>query len=345
MTVGSMSTEVPLRSVPTLEEVAERAGVSRSTASRAINGGLRVSPEALASVEAAVAELGYTPNRAARSLVTKRTDSIALVVPEPDERVLTDPFFAGTLTGLSSALATSDLQLVLLIARPGDNARTLRYLRNGHVDGAVVVSHHRDDSITQTLLEARVPCVFIGRPLVQHQGVQYVDVDNVRGAKMATEHLIAQGRTRIATIAGPEDMPAGIDRLEGWRVALREAGMPEGSIVHGDFTIEGGAVAAQALLTADPTLDAIFIASDMMAVGAMQHLADLGRAVPADVAIVGYDNLGLAATAHPPLTTVVNPVIAMARAAGDFLLDQLTGSATASRTTIFAPELIIRASS
>ena len=105
---------------PTLEQVAERAGVSRSTASRAINGGLRVSPEALASVEAAVADLGYSPNRAARSLVTKRTDSIALVVPEPDERVLSDPFFAGTLNGLSTSLADSDMQVVLVIARPGE---------------------------------------------------------------------------------------------------------------------------------------------------------------------------------------------------------------------------------
>jgi len=150
---------------PTLEQVAERAGVSRSTASRAINGGLRVSPEALASVEAAVADLGYTPNRAARSLVTKRTDSIALVVPEPDERVLSDPFFAGTLNGLSSSLADSDMQVVLVIARPGESERTVRYLRNGHVDGAIVVSHHANDELDRALQLSRVPNVFVGRPL------------------------------------------------------------------------------------------------------------------------------------------------------------------------------------
>lgn len=345
MTVGTSAARSQSRPAPTLEEVAERAGVSRSTASRAINGGLRVSPEALASVEAAVSELGYTPNRAARSLVTRRTDSIALVIPEPDERVLSDPFFAGTLSGLSAALQSSDLQLVLLIARPGDNARTLRYLRNGHVDGAVVVSHHRDDSVASALLEARVPYVFIGRPLSGDHTIQYVDVDNVRGARIATEHLIARGRRRIATIAGPEDMAAGIDRLEGWRTAMTTAGLADDAVTHGDFTLEGGAAAVRPLLAQHPDLDAIFVASDLMAVGAMRHLAELGIRVPDDVAIVGYDDLALASTMQPPLTTVVNPVVAMAKAAGTFLLDQLSGASTVARTTIFSPELIVRASS
>src|SRR5450759_5256693 len=141
---------------PTLEQVAERAGVSRSTASRAINGGLRVSPEAQASVEAAIAELGYTPNRAARSLVTKRTDSIALVVPEPDERVLSDPFFAGTLRGISAALEDTEFQLVLLIARlEASRPLAARYLRRTHVDGAIVVCHHRDDGLETVLANSR----------------------------------------------------------------------------------------------------------------------------------------------------------------------------------------------
>jgi DNA-binding LacI/PurR family transcriptional regulator len=154
-----------LRSAPTLDEVAQTAGVSRSTASRAINGGLRVSPEAQAAVDAAVAQLGYTPNRAARSLVTRRTDSIALVVPEPDERILTDPFLAGTMRGVSAALGGTDLQLVLLFARPDEQpGRIVRYLSSGHVDGAIVASHHRDDELEEALLAARLPAVFVGRP-------------------------------------------------------------------------------------------------------------------------------------------------------------------------------------
>ncbi|WP_282949027.1 LacI family DNA-binding transcriptional regulator [Cellulomonas endometrii] len=329
---------------PTLEQVAERAGVSRSTASRAINGGLRVSPEAMESVAAAVAELGYTPNRAARSLVTRRTDSVALVVPEPDERVLSDPFFAGVLNGVSTPLAQSDLQLLLVIARPGESERTARYLRAGHVDGAIVVSHHRDDAIDRALQSSMVPTVFIGRPLTGGEDAAVVDTDNVLGGRIATEHLIGLGRRRIGTIAGPADMSAGIDRLAGWRAALADAGLPADAVVHGDFTVDGGAAAARELLARHPDLDALFIASDLMAAGALPELADSGRDVPGDVAVVGYDNSGLATTTKPNLTTVTQPVIAMARAAGEELVAQLQGRPARRDPQIFLPELVVRGS-
>ncbi|MET0435550.1 MAG: LacI family DNA-binding transcriptional regulator [Cellulomonas sp.] len=329
---------------PTLEQVALRAGVSRSTASRAINGGDRVSPEAMESVAAAVADLGYTPNRAARSLVTRRTDSVALVVPEPDERVLSDPFFAGVLNGVSTPLALADLQLLLVIARPGESERTARYLRAGHVDGAIVVSHHRDDAIDRALQASRLPTVFIGRPLVGGEAAAVVDTDNLRGGRIATEHLVRLGRRRIATIAGPADMSAGIDRLAGWRAALAEAGLPDDAVVHGDFTVDGGAAAARELLARFPDLDGIFIASDLMAAGALPELAEAGRAVPGDVAVVGYDNSGLATTTKPNLTTVTQPVIAMARAAGEELVAQLQGRHARTEAQVFEPELVVRGS-
>jgi DNA-binding LacI/PurR family transcriptional regulator len=330
--------------VPTLEQVAERAGVSRSTASRAINGGLRVSPEAMESVAAAVADLGYTPNRAARSLVTRRTDSVALIVPEPDERVLSDPFFAGVLNGVSTPLAQSDLQLLLVIARPGESERTARYLRAGHVDGAIVVSHHRDDAIDRALQGSNLPTVFIGRPLVGGEGAAVVDTDNVLGGRLATEHLVAIGRHRIGTIAGPADMSAGIDRLAGWRASLAAAGLPADAVVHGDVTVDGGASAARELLARYPDVDAVFIASDLMAAGALPVLAEAGRDVPGDVAVVGYDNSGLATTTKPHLTTVTQPVIAMARAAGEELVAQLQGRPLHEAPQIFAPELVVRGS-
>lgn len=328
---------------PTLEEVARRAGVSRSTASRALNGGLKVSPEAQAAVDRAVAELGYTPNRAARSLVTRRTDSVALVVPEPDETVLTDPYFGGTMQGISASLEDTDIQMVLLIARRGEKAaRAARYLRNQHVDGAIVVSHHRDDALDRILTESRLPCVFVGRPWSVTGPMPYVDVDNEAGGRVATEHLVASGCTRIGTIAGPLDMAAGVDRLAGWRSALHDAGLSDEAVVRGDFTSVGGAAATERLLDAHPDLDGIFAASDLMAVGALGVLARRGRRVPDDVKVVGFDDLGVATSTSPSLTTMRNPVVEMSRAAGEMLLAQIAGASRDIEPQIFAARLVTR---
>lgn len=331
---------------PTLDEVARLAGVSRATASRAINGGNRVSPAALAAVEAAVESLGYTPNPAARSLVTRRTDSVALVVPEPDERVFSDPFFVHTLRSVNRVLAPRDLQLVLLLARPGDEERRmLRYLRRRHIDGAVVVSHHSGDRLAEHLASLGLPCAFVGRPWSGADKVPYVDTDNTAGARLATEHLVERGCRRIGTIAGPVDMAAGIDRLDGWRSAMQAAGLPADAVEHGDFTEPGGARATDALLAAHPDVDGLFVASDLMAAGALGALAAAGRRVPDDVAVVGYDDLGVAERCTPPLTTVRQPLSEMAEQAARLLLDQLdrTGAPQPVRV-IFPPVLMVRAS-
>jgi DNA-binding LacI/PurR family transcriptional regulator len=331
---------------PTLDEVASLAGVSRATASRAINGGSRVSPEALAAVQQAVRTLGYSPNRAARALVTRRTDSVALVVPEPNERVFTDPFFSDWLRGVSAALDPTDLQLVLLIAGPGDQgARTMRYLRNRHVDGALVISHHRNDGLTEEIADTGLPCVFGGRPWSGSERISYVDVDNRAGGRIATEALIERGCRRIATVAGPTDMTAAEDRLAGWRDALRHAGLPDDRLVHGDFTVESGAHATAELLASDPDVDGIFAASDLMATGALSVLTARGLRVPDDVAVVGYDDLGVAERTDPPLTTIRQSATEMARRATELLLEQLARGTTAPvKHEILSPELIRRAS-
>ncbi|ACQ81086.1 transcriptional regulator, LacI family [Beutenbergia cavernae DSM 12333] len=332
------------RTAPTLVEVARLAGVSRATASRALNGGLRVSPEAMDAVRRAVAELGYSPNRAARSLVTRRTDSIAVVVPESDDRVFSDPFFAVTLRGVTSALAATDIQAVLLVGQGRhDVGRVERYLRGGHTDGAIVVSHHQADTLAVTLREIGLPSVYVGRPLAPDADVPYVDVDNVAGARLAVEHLIAQGRRRIGLIAGPQDMSAGVDRLAGWRTALAAAGLDAPEPVVADFTLAGGAAAADRLMAAHPELDAVFAASDRMAAGALPIIAAHGRNVPDDVAVIGYDDLELASQTHPPLTTVVNPVIDMATRAVHMVLDQIAGRDVAS-PVLLTTHLVLRRS-
>ncbi|QAY63423.1 LacI family transcriptional regulator [Xylanimonas allomyrinae] len=325
---------------PTLDDVAREAQVSRSTASRAINGGERVSPEAQAAVDGAVARLGYSPNRAARSLVTRRTDSIALVVPEPDTLVLTDPFLTGVIRGVTDGLAGTDFQLVLLLSRAGESpGRIARYLGSGHVDGAIVASHHRRDQLETALARAQLPAVFVGRPFgdARHR---YVDVDNVAGGRLAAQRLLDRGCRRIGTVCGPLDMSAGIDRLQGWRETLDAAGLPTDAVVEGDFTAVGGEAAAERLLDAHPDLDGIFAASDLMAEGVLRVLHSRGRRVPDDVAVMGFDNLGVAQHTNPRLTTVQNPVIHQTTTATAALLGLLAGAPVPSAPLVFEPTLV-----
>lgn len=330
---------------PTIRQVAAAAGVSRATASRVINGGELVSERARAAVEAAIAALGFTPNPVARNLARGRTSSVALVVPEPNVRVLTDPFFAETIVGLSASLEESDLQMVLLLARSGGRTeRIVRFLAGGHVDGAVIASHHRDDALNRAVMDLGLPCVFIGRPLGVEQAAHYVDMDNVLGAQMATEHLVATGRRRIGTIAGPGDMAAGIDRLEGWRRAVRAASLPDDAVAVGNFTRDSGKLAMAELTATHPGLDAVFAASDLMAAGAMDWLAAHGTAVPGDVAVFGFDDLGFAETLDPPLSTIAQPVAEIAGRAGALLQSLLTGADTVPEPELFAPRVVLRAS-
>ncbi len=332
------------RRAPTIRDVAAAAGVSRATASRVINGGHLVSPGARAAVDAAIAELGFTPNPAARSLATRRTGSVALVVPEPDSRLLTDPFFGGIINGLSRALEAADLQMVLIIARDAAGARRAgHFVTTGHVDGAVIASHHRDDALNRRIVEAGLPTIFIGRP-IDVPTAHYVDMDNTLGARLATEHLVARGAQRIATIAGPQDMTPGLNRLAGWRAALEEAGRPAEAVEYGDFTAASGAAAMERLLAAHPGIDGVFIASDLMASGALPVLAAHGRRVPDDVAVVGFDDLEISESTDPPLTTVRQPVAAMAARAGEILAGILVGGEVPSEPELFGAELVVRAS-
>jgi len=335
------------RNGTTLEEVALRAGVSRATVSRVVNDSPRVSPEVRRQVEAAIQHLGYVPNRAARSLVTRRSGSVAVVIAEPTPRLFSDPFFPRLLRGVSAALSASDLQLVLLMpASPDEARRTGDYLAAGHVDGALMVSLHGADPLPARLAAAGVPMVAAGRP-PHGTAASYVDVDNRGGARTAVEHLIEGGRRVIATIAGPNDMTPGIDRLGGYRDALAAADRDVDPSLEavGDFTQESGTLAMERLLSARPDLDAVFVASDLMAAGAISALASAGRRVPEDVAVVGFDDSPVATSIRPPLTSVRQPIEEMGHEMARLLIDAVGGREPVSRRVILATELIRRASS
>ncbi len=326
---------------PTLEQVAALAGVSRATVSRVVNGSPKVLPDTVAAVERAIGQLGYVPNRAARALVTRRTDSVAIVVPEPDSRVFSDPFFAGILRGVSMTLAPTSSQLVLLIEpAEGDDQRLLRYLRGGHVDGAIIVSHHGRDNVLQELAQLPLPIVFSARPLGVDVPVASVDVDNVAGARTAVEYLLSIGRRKIGTIAGPLDMTAGQDRLTGYKDVVKEAGLIE-AVAFGDFTPDGGEQAALRLFDEFPDLDGLFVANDLMATTALRVLSQRGRRVPADVAVVGFDDSVLATTTTPKLTTVRQPIEKLGARLAEILLAKI-GGAELTSPEIYGTELIIR---
>jgi DNA-binding LacI/PurR family transcriptional regulator len=331
---------------PTLEQVAALAGVSRATVSRVVNGSPKVSPVVRAQVERAVAKLGYVPNRAARALVTRRADSVALVVSEPHARFFSEPFFAGMVRGVSAALAETGVQLVLLIAQGlPDRGRVERYVVGGHVDGVLLASLHGDDPLPGALERAGVPAVLVGRP-AGTAPASYVDADNRGGARKAVDHLAGLARRRIATIAGPQDMGVGLDRLEGYREGLAAAGLAadDDLVEAGDFTEEGGAAAMERLLRRPGRpVDAVFAASDLMAAGALRALRAAGRRVPEDVAVVGFEDSAVARYAQPPLTTVRQPIEEMGRQATRLLLAKVAGQAGGMHL-ILDVELVVRAS-
>jgi DNA-binding LacI/PurR family transcriptional regulator len=331
---------------PTLDQVAERAGVGRGTVSRVINGSPQVSEHTRRAVEAAVAELGYVPNLAARALVTRRTDAVALVISESEERVFSEPFFAGVVRGISAGVSAAGRQLVLALAA-GEERPLERYLTPQHVDGVLLVSLHGDDPLPELLRTRGLPVVLGGRPPCGYAGA-YIDVDNVGGAKAGVAHLVARGRKRIATISGPRDMGAGQDRLAGYRAALAAACLEEdpGLVVEGDFSEVSGLQAMRSLLAGHPDLDAVFAANDLMAIGALRALRDAGRRVPEDVAVVGFDDSPLSRVTDPPLSTVRQPVEEMGREMAEMLLRLISGAdGDIHQSAVLPTELVVRASS
>jgi DNA-binding LacI/PurR family transcriptional regulator len=331
---------------PTLNAVAARAGVGRGTVSRVINGSPKVSDRSRAAVERAIAELGYVPNRAARSLATRRTDAVALVVPDAENRLFSEPYFSGIIRGVSAGLADAGMQLLVVLTRDDkEHGRLAAYLAAQRVDGVLMMAVHGDDTLPDRLEELAVPTVLAGRR-GDRERLGHVRADNRGGARLAVRHLLTGGRRFIGTITGPLDMDVARARLDGYREALREAGAPveEDLIAGGDFTEEGGRAAMRELLRRRPDLDAVFAASDVMASGAVQELRAAGRRIPRDVALIGFDDSVVARHVDPPLTSVRQPLEEMGRAMAGLLLEEIAHRGTGRRGVVLPTELVVRES-
>lgn len=349
-------TGTPRRAAPTLEAVAARAGVSRATAGRVLAGSGRVNEPARRAVLTAAEELAYVTNHAARSLMTRRSDSVAFVVAESEDRFFADPFFAALLRGVHRVVAEHDRQLTFIVASGEDDRRKLeRFAAGGHVDGVMLVSLHGADPLPGRLRRSGVPVVVCGRPPVSDPPVAHVDADNVGGSRLATRHLLDRGARHIVHVAGPADTTVAQDRLLGFRAELATAMTAAGDdrpaladrdvVVRGDFSVESGRAAMGVLLARRPELDGVVAASDLMAIGAMQALESAGRRVPDDVAVVGFDDVPIAESARPPLTTIRQPLDAMGVRLAQLLLDVIDGTdGTDAASVVLRTELVRRAS-
>jgi DNA-binding LacI/PurR family transcriptional regulator len=316
--------------------------VSRGTVSRVLNGGHYVSSGTLDAVNRAIRKTGYVVNHHARSLVTQRSGSVAFILSDPAERLFSDPNFAVLLRGCTQALAEHDIGLFLCIAvSPSERNRITRFLAAGHVDGALLAAAHAGDPLLDLLATAGVPYVTCGAPLGHESSIAYVAADDRGGARTMVEYLRSTGRARIATVTGPLDTSGGLQRLEGYRDVM--AGSFDPSMVEeGDYSQDSGERAMSALLERHPDLDAVFVASDVMALGALVALRRAGRRVPEDVAVAGFDDSAAAVAARPALTTMRQPYMRISSEMVRLLLAAVGGEPPAA--VILPTELVRRES-
>ncbi|MBX7550832.1 LacI family DNA-binding transcriptional regulator [Streptomyces sp. NPDC004232] len=341
----TMSNPGGRRKPPTIHDVAREAGVSRGTVSRVLNGGHYVSPAAQEAVNAAIRRTGYVVNRHARSLITGRSDSVGFLLTEPQERFFEDPNFNVLLRGCTQALAAHDVPLLLMLAGTEDERRRItRYITAGHVDGVLLVSSHSGDPVAQELREAGVPLVACGKPIGLGSKVSYVAADDRDGARDMVRHLLSLGRRRIGVVTGPLDTPGGVERLAGYKEVLTEAGIgvDERLVVSGDYSRASGEAGAERLLAQAPDMDAVFVASDLMAQGVLAALHRAGKEVPDDIAVGGFDDSPAATAATPALTTIRQPWDRISSEMVRVLLAQIGGEDPAA--VILPTELVRRAS-
>ena len=294
------------KSVRTIADIAKLAGVSKSTVSRALNNSPLIGEETKEQIRSIARQHNFEINVSARQLSLKQSNIIAYVTHAYHQDFsVADLFGLEIMGGISSGLAALGYDLLVIHVDPNDTKWARKYLDGGRVDGFILMTSTRKQSHVKALLELGAPFITWGMP---HSGQKYCSVsgDNVNGGKLATKHLIDSGRRKIGFIGGPEDEVEVQQRLTGDKAALQEAGMEINTdrIIYGDFSNTSGAKAMAKLMEQVPDLDAVFINSDLMAIAAMDIIREHGKEVPKEIAVVGYDDLSVAANSNPPLTTI-----------------------------------------
>ena len=327
----------------TIADVARHAQVSKTTVSHVVSGKRPVSATTRDRVERSIVALGYRPDGLARSLRTRRTHMVALILPD-----ITNPYYPVLARGLESGIEPDGYR-AFICSSDGDPDRERAYLRevcDRGVDGIVLDSFHLTVDDLQVATGGRLPLVWIGGMPMAHPGVDSVRSDDDTGAYAATSHLVERGHRRIAMVDGPAG--SGTARSEGYRRALSDAGLPAypEPLPRSDWTRAGGRHAVDSLLALEPRPTAIFCSNDLSAIGALDAARDAGLTVPDDLAIVGFDDIEAAALVTPALTTVVNPAIDIGRTAAQMLAERMTGAFDGPARTLTLPSpLVVRGSS
>ena len=324
-----------------IKDIAKAAGVSHSTVSRALSDSPLVKEETKRRIQRLAREMGYSPSAIARSLATKRTYTIGLVVT-----TIADPFVADIVRGVEE-VALDKGYSVLLSNSNADPQREMAVVKTFHerrVDGVIVTASRVGDLYLPLLEEIGAPIVLINN-LRDGKYVYSVATDNVHGAELATRYLIELGHRRIGYIACPNKERSNRDRLEGYRRALREANIAfqPALVARGDGKVEGGREGMRQLLFLSPPPTAVFCYNDLTAIGAMMAVKGAGLRVPDDVSLVGFDDIAMASYVDPPLTTVRQRKYEMGRLAMEMLLNILSGE-EATKSIVLQGELIVRKS-
>ncbi len=322
----------------TIRDVARAAGVSVATVSRALNGASNVLPETRQRIEDAARALRFTPSGAARSLITRRTDTIGALLPD-----LHGEYFSELIRGIDQAARARGLHLLVSSSHGNaDEAAAALRAMNGRVDGLLVMSPHADAGFLRQNLPGSLPAVLLNSGMDLEDHASFV-VDNLGGATTMTRHLVASGRQRVAFVTGPQGNDEAAQRLAGYRAGLKP-GMRE-IVFEGDFSEEAGWAAGRRIANHRPRPDAVFAANDMMAVGCMAALHEAGLRVPDDVAVAGFDDIPIARYVTPALTTIRVPIAALGAAALDALVKAVEAPQAQSTHTVVTPvELVVRRS-
>ena len=336
-----------IKLVVTLKDIARETGKSVTTVSRALNNYGDVSAETRALIMRVADEMGYTPNTLAQRLQKQRTDTIGLIIPTFGPR-FSDPYFSEILAGIGNCAASFGYDILVSTHAPGEE-ELVAYraaIRGRRVDGFILVRTRREDARVKCLQEANFPFVAFGRTETRLD-FPYVDEDSAYGMKLVAEHLTGLGHRRIACIAPPLDLKFAQYRLQGFMNGLREAGIPKDDtlIVFGDLTQRGGYEQASKLLDLPSPPTAIAACNDLMAFGAMSAIQDRGLVVGEDVAVTGFDDIPMAEYAHPPLTTVHQPIYKIGVTVCEMLIQLIQGKPLDERYILLIQELVVRRSS